>query len=338
MPIVFACGSCGSRFEVADRFAGKTGRCKHCGARMTIPSPPPSALRLAPAMPGAVRPASARSRRPPGWIDAVTSQVGLAPLSAPALAPVSPARRENGPLDDASFTGRYPVRSQAEGRPVTGSPPAAGAALIFYRQQLGRVQRLLRWISDADYLVSIPFLMLMLLGVMLRSRPLAVTGATLVVLLNFARLAVGLANLVVIPFRDSPVQGVLFLIPPLTFLYIANHYHRLRRPFRRVSGPLLTIGGVVLVFAFVPWMTRNGPIPEAGVSERLKAGVEELRGDLQDEIRNVPEIPGGGLERNAADALKGLTSPSPGVGAEKAAGALRGAIEKIQSARPGASP
>jgi hypothetical protein len=42
-----------------------------------------------------------------------------------------------------------------------------------------------------------------------------------VVLLNVGRLAVGLANLVVIPFREGITQGISFLIiPPFTFLSV----------------------------------------------------------------------------------------------------------------------
>ena len=35
--IVFFCQSCGARFEVDPRFAGKRGHCKKCGQVMTIP-------------------------------------------------------------------------------------------------------------------------------------------------------------------------------------------------------------------------------------------------------------------------------------------------------------
>src|SRR5262249_11261623 len=37
MGIVFFCQSCGSRFEVDPRMAGKRGHCKKCGQQMTIP-------------------------------------------------------------------------------------------------------------------------------------------------------------------------------------------------------------------------------------------------------------------------------------------------------------
>src|SRR5262249_51219012 len=37
MGIVFFCQSCGARFEVDPRMAGKTGRCKKCGQAMSVP-------------------------------------------------------------------------------------------------------------------------------------------------------------------------------------------------------------------------------------------------------------------------------------------------------------
>src|SRR5215468_27711 len=37
MGIVFFCQSCGARFEVDPRMAGRKGRCKKCGQSMPIP-------------------------------------------------------------------------------------------------------------------------------------------------------------------------------------------------------------------------------------------------------------------------------------------------------------
>jgi dienelactone hydrolase len=38
MAITFSCEGCGKSYTVRDEFAGKTGQCKQCGQRMTIPS------------------------------------------------------------------------------------------------------------------------------------------------------------------------------------------------------------------------------------------------------------------------------------------------------------
>jgi predicted Zn finger-like uncharacterized protein len=41
MPIEVTCDGCGSRFRVADAAAGKKGKCKKCGAIVTVPVPAP---------------------------------------------------------------------------------------------------------------------------------------------------------------------------------------------------------------------------------------------------------------------------------------------------------
>ena len=100
------------------------------------------------------------------------------------------------------------------------------------------MQRILRWLNETAYFVSVPFLMLLLIGVVLSNRPLAVLGATAVVLLNIGRLIAGVANLVVIPFREGIVQGVTFLIPPFTFFYLNNHWKKMRKPTRPRPTPI----------------------------------------------------------------------------------------------------
>ena len=42
MPIHLACHGCGKSFSVPDHFAGRRGKCKHCGAAMSVPAFVPS--------------------------------------------------------------------------------------------------------------------------------------------------------------------------------------------------------------------------------------------------------------------------------------------------------
>ena len=49
--------------------------------------------------------------------------------------------------------------------------------------------------------------MLILLGAIFRSRHLALFAATAVVLLEIGRIASGVANLAVVPFREGIVRG-----------------------------------------------------------------------------------------------------------------------------------
>lgn len=316
MAIVFACQSCGSRFELDDRFAGKAGRCKHCGERMTIPSNGAAeapGLKLAPAAAPAAQPrATATAGRAPTWIDAVNSQIGLAPLSVQTIPAARTAGRPASPLDDASFTGLYQVRSAPELPRAAGSGKAAELH-NFYRRQVGSFQRVFRWLNDAAYLVSVPFIILLLLGAMVRNRPLALFGATVVVLLNIGRLVTGLVNLVAIPFRDSPAQGVMFLVPPLTFVYIAQHYKRLRKALRRVGGPLATLALVALVFAFVPWLTRGEKAAQGDLRERLNTGLQNIEQDVREQADRVRNLDANQLKEKAEGALKRFAPPGPGL-------------------------
>ena len=40
MPIPFQCPQCGKESQVADQYAGQTGKCSECGSSITIPSAP----------------------------------------------------------------------------------------------------------------------------------------------------------------------------------------------------------------------------------------------------------------------------------------------------------
>jgi hypothetical protein len=53
-------------------------------------------------------------------------------------------------------------------------------------RQVGGLQKVFRKINQAAYLVSVPFLAILILGAVLQSRQLAILGATAVVLLNIS--------------------------------------------------------------------------------------------------------------------------------------------------------
>ena len=72
MSISFACDSCGKAFTVDDKFAGKKGKCKQCGATMQIPGGVPS--RAAPVSRAVDREISP-SRRAPGLASAPKADV-----------------------------------------------------------------------------------------------------------------------------------------------------------------------------------------------------------------------------------------------------------------------
>jgi hypothetical protein len=279
--LVFHCEACGARFEVDPALAGKRARCQGCGARTRIPAP----RRAAAAAPAPVVPPPPRN-----WVEAVNSQVGLAPLSEAAV----PAFRRGSapsPLDDASSSALYRVVS-APSLPAVGPTGApgrpAGALTLGYRRRLLGLQRGFRWLNENAYLVSVPFLVVLFLGLALRNRPLVYLAATVVVLLNLGRLVAGLGNLVVIPFRESPLKGLLFLLPPYTVYYLWANWARVRKPVMRIAEPALTLGLVVAAFGYVPFLAGGGAPPKADVRARLEAGAEGLRQGMESKLERLP--------------------------------------------------
>ncbi len=284
MSIVFFCQSCGARFEVGDAAAGKVGRCKQCGQRMTVPKP--AELASMAAMPalaaagvggaGGGTPAPSAS----SWLAAMTGNVRLAPLTVDRM-PLG-GRKPASPLDDdvgdsAPYELAKPERKKSRDRQ---SGPA-GAATLLWRSQVSVVIKVFRWINETAYLLSVPFLMMLLFGVVVRSPHLAHTGAVVVVLLNIGRLISGFVNLVAIPFRDGMAEGIGFLIPPMTFVYLFNHWNKVKKAARRVIEPILTIGLVALAFVFIPWLAKGGSGSDVKLRTGLSSFEEKVGGELE---------------------------------------------------------
>ncbi len=99
---------------------------------------------------------------------------------------------------------------------------------------------------------------------------MALFGATVVVLLNLARLVSGAANLAVVPFRD----GI--------------NLSKMRKPIRRVADPALTIGLVILAFTFIPWLS-SGKSAKGSIGDRIRSGAEVLEKDIKDEVEKVAD-------------------------------------------------
>src|SRR5262249_40964226 len=115
MGIVFFCQSCGARFEVDPRMAGRKGRCRQCGQYTTIPRAEEVASMSA--MPALAPAAVAVGRAAPApaadgtaasigaWLREGISQIGLAPLTSERLKPARPTRPSA--LDDAEDSKPY---------------------------------------------------------------------------------------------------------------------------------------------------------------------------------------------------------------------------------------
>jgi len=273
MSIVFFCQSCGARFDVDARMAGKTGRCKKCGQHMSIPRAEQiasmaamPALATAAAGAGAVR---ASRDVAGGMAESIAtrlregiSKVGLAPVSVDRIRVTKPS-----PLDDAEDSKPYMLAQpelQYRGR-VSRPEDVVVAA---WRRQLGGIQKLFRKFSDAVYLISVPFLMLVLLGAGIRNRPIALLGVTVVVLLNLGRLAASGVDLSLAVLRDG--------------LNLKN----MKKPIRRVIESAATIGLVILAFLFIPWLA-TGESSKGSIKDRFRSSVGTLKEDMTNEVEQA---------------------------------------------------
>jgi DNA-directed RNA polymerase subunit RPC12/RpoP len=254
MSIVFFCSQCGARFEVGEQAAGKAGRCKRCGERITVPA--------AAAKPVAAAVVAAGGAGGTDWLANVSSQAALAPLTVGRVPGIRTRDPNLPPVDDDLGDSKpYAVVSNWKMpvvRRAKGSSAPAGGTTILWRKGWGSIERLFRRINEFAYLLSIPFIILLLIGASTKNRSLAMLGAEAVVLLNLGRVFTGLANIFAIPFREGLTTGLLFLFPPYTIKYMIDHWKKLRRPTQRVVTPLLTIAAVVLAFVFLPSLAGDG--------------------------------------------------------------------------------
>jgi hypothetical protein len=259
MNIVFFCQICGSRFDVDGRMAGKEGRCKKCGKQMTVPKGEKLAATAATPGPAAMSAGAAATPASEWLAEMAPSQVGLAPLTIDRMPGLKKPSMfaEDDLADSKPYLLAQPERSS--GRPVA---PVSGVKAL-WRRQLGGVEAFFRWINQTAYLISVPFLMILLLGTMVRSHPMSNFGAIVVVALNIARLVTGFFNLAVIPFRD----GI--------------NFKRLKKPLRRVIEPAITIGLVGLAFAFIPWLSKHDT-SDGTFSRQLRAGVRKIERKVED--------------------------------------------------------
>jgi hypothetical protein len=258
---------------------------------------------------------------PLSWLARANSNVALKPLTIDSM-PVRSPRRPIKPAIDDDLGDSKPYALAEPARPKGGSTakPVSGVKMA-WRKELGHVQRLFRWLNETAYLVSVPFLMLILLGAVTRSRPLALLGATAVVLLNIGRIVAGLANIVVVPFREGIIQGVLFLIPPLTFFYLWRHWKKLKAPTLRVVTPILTIGLVFMAFTFIPSLRRDGHGTAAGgITSRLRHEAADLEKEMVGEVKKARTADVERLGRQAGEKLRDVGGQVNSIGREESKG------------------
>jgi hypothetical protein len=348
MGIVFFCQSCGSRFEVDARTAGKKGRCKKCGQLMSVPKadqlasmtalpalagaaagagaavavPRPAAV--ATSHPGARAASTARPRSMNAWLEASMSKIGLAPLSLPAIPkrPYLPSA-----LDDAADSKPY-VLEKLDRRDVRmrhGGGKPANAAVVAWRRSWGRLQKIFRWLNQSAYVASVPFIVILLFGIAVKSHSIAIFGATFVVLLNIGRIVAGIVDLAVIPLRDG--------LNPKKF----------NKPVRRVIEPVVTIALVLLAFTFIPWLS-TGKASTASISDRLRSTAETLEKDIAGEVGKVTDkakdLNLDKLGAQAQEKLKGVVDKAKTIDLNKLGAQAQEKLKGLgpSSGDPGAKP
>jgi hypothetical protein len=206
-----------------------------------------------------------------------------------AIVPVSP-EIERGMREIAEFQrdpSGYKIAGERSGffSRFDRSRPA-GWFYVRWRACISFVLKVLRWIDSWAYLISVPFVILMIFGIVVGNRAFVHTGAVVVVLANYGRFWADLLALFVRPYKDGPIQGVAFLFPPYTVYYLTRHWNRIKPIVRRMATSCIPIVMVFLAYAFIPAVN-----PEAakvhGVGAKLEAGKHELDTEIDSELRNV---------------------------------------------------
>ena len=85
-------------------------------------------------------------------------------------------------------------------------------------------------------------------------------------------------------FKNGPLHGVLFFIPPLTFYYISKRGKIMKEAVGRCLGPALPILGVVLLFVLVPWFRGDTTFVDTAVSDRLRNNLDVLKEKIKTDV------------------------------------------------------
>lgn len=292
--IAFSCQRCATHFKVPDSLAGKKAHCKKCGESLRVPRAPAAVasvaatglFRMGAVPPVQVSASRARQRESQPVGQPATPSLRLVPIpSQDEIQPVNPKRERLWEEDDGvEYELSKPV---AVSTAKTASPrPLPRSSVFWGRGGIAEVLLIaIRKISDYTYLISIPFLLLMLTAIILKQRELAITAAVIVVLLNLVRLCMDGFVLVTLAFKHGPVQGVLFFIPPFTFYYLSKRGKVMKEALSRFLGGALPIIGVLLLAIIVPWLRgEDAKDVDASIQDRLRNDLHDAKEIIKTKI------------------------------------------------------
>ncbi len=296
MTISFACPRCTTRFKVPESFGGKKAHCKKCGHAMKVPVLPPPAtpvatsgmFRLGAVQPDQLQPASEATKADPRKVPSIgKTSLRLAPVSLNDLKPGTDDRPKLWEdADSIEYELEKPAPQPTAAKLPTKLGPSPGGMLWGRGGIAETVLILLRKVSDFAYLLSIPFLLLILLAIVLKQHDLAIAGAVVVIVLNIARLLIDGFALVALAFKKGPLHGVLFFVPPFTIYYLVKRGKVMKEALARFLGPAIPILGVVLLFLFVPWL-RGGEVKQATLmGDRVQKKLGALEETLEKKFRH----------------------------------------------------
>lgn len=266
MSIQFTCEKCGHAIGVDERFAGKHGVCKHCGHALVVPADAPLLLR-----PTEKEPAGLHGHL-------LDPHAPLTVRSAAAEPHIRPEAISGPDEPGAARHGDYAMRATGKERHSSAGPPPfwVNAPTLLARS----VARRLRTLRDWIYLISVAALVLALLGFLFKDKSLLHVGVVIAIAANIGILAVGLAYLVTLPFKEGLGYGLAnLLIPFYAVYYWSTRWPRMKPAVQKTFGAFVPI--LLATVAFFSY--EEGPkLVEAGareapiLEEKIEEGVKKL--------------------------------------------------------------
>jgi hypothetical protein len=247
--VKFVCEHCGHEFELDESLAGRSGRCKRCGHGMTVPS---AGFRLKPIE---------EDQSPGSELSEKRQEIALETAPAPRareprleLAPVG-KEAEPGIIPEEFVADRapYELDKEFEPPPSAVSPPSSPVLMTAragWRHSVAAVLKKMAALEDFVYLALMAFWLIGAVAFLFELKPLAWTMLGVLTICSIILLLLGGFEIVVKPFKESILHGLLVLLVPFyVFYYVATRWKEMKGPFRKAIGafgPLLILIALAL--------------------------------------------------------------------------------------------
>jgi predicted Zn finger-like uncharacterized protein len=258
------------------------------GFRLSAPEPRPEVFRAPPVLEDPAHPERHLDDEAPSSFELIDDDGPGEAVNAPPE--IERGLRELGEFekDQRPYTlADGPARRSFLGWGGESGP--AGWLYVKWRAGVTSVLRLLRWIDDWAYLLSVPFIIVMIFGIAIANRGLVHAGAVGVVLINYGRFWTDLLAVFVRPFKDGPLRGVAFLFPPYGVYYLAKHWDKFESTFRRMITSCIPIVLVILAYAFIPAVNPDAGSAQ-GLGAKLRSGERELLKEIRGDLKELEEL------------------------------------------------